>query len=94
MTPEELARSLMEDLEETLRDLVGSARLPRVRAVRPPADLAPDSLFVIELRRADGEPLQIELPVPLAAGYLADEEAAVDEWKRWVEELAGRLRSR
>ncbi len=29
----------------------------------------------------------VELPVPLAMGYLADEEAAVDEFKVWAARL-------
>lgn len=93
MTPEELAQSLREELEEALAEAIGVKPVAVIGIAAPP-DLGPDRSFIISLRFGRGAPLEIALPVPLAAGYLADEESAVDEWKRWVAELAVRLRGR
>lgn len=93
MTPEELARALHDELDETLADVAGATPVEIV-AVHAPPDLGPDRAFLISLRFGRGGTLDVTLPVPLAAGYLADEESAVDEWKRWVAELAARLGER
>ncbi len=90
MTPEELARSLRDELEEALADVAGATPI-EVVGIGPPSDLGPDRSFLISLRCGRGPTLEVALPVPLAAGYLADEESAVDEWKRWVAGLAARL---
>ncbi len=90
MTPEELARSLRDELEEALAEAAAATPVEVVGITAPP-DLGPDRCFTISLRFGPGAALDVSLPVPLAAGYLADEESAVDEWKRWVDELAARL---
>lgn len=90
MTPEELARSLRDELEEALAE-AGGATPVEVASITAPPDLGADRYFIISLCFGAGAALEIALPVPLAAGYLADEESAVDEWKRWVAELATRL---
>ncbi len=51
--------------------------------MKPPADLSPDTHFTVTVERA-GERRRAELPTGLAMAYLADEEAAVDEWKTWL----------
>ena len=86
MTPQALAGMLMEELELAIED---DPRLEgwRCAQVLPPEDLAPDQAFVLELHR--GEQRQIErLSAGQVAAYFADEEAAVDTWKRWLDELA------
>lgn len=62
-----------------------------VVAVRPPSDLGADRVFRVTLAVSDSHERTVDLPVPLAMGYLADEEAAVDEWKRWVLDQVGQL---
>ena len=89
MTPQDVALEILEELEEALSDLDGSEGL-HVRDVQPPDDLAPDTFFVVTVSGADGKPTAIELPTSLAIGYLADEEAAVDEWRLWVRAVAQR----
>ncbi len=90
MTPEELAQSLHDELAETLAEIAGPTPV-EVLAIGAPPDLGPDRYFLISVRLGTGSAFDVALPVPLAAGYLADEESAVDEWKRWVAELAARL---
>jgi hypothetical protein len=89
MTPQDVALKILEELEEALDDLDGAEGL-HVRGVRPPDDLAPDTFFFVTLSGREGELTVIELPTTLAIGYLADEEAAVDEWRLWVRAVAQR----
>jgi hypothetical protein len=90
VTPEELARALQDELDEALAEIAGATPV-RIVDVSAPPDLGPDRVFLISLSSGSGSLLDVALPAPLAAGYLADEESAVDEWKRWLAALAARL---
>jgi hypothetical protein len=86
---------MKEELEEAFIDLGGEGHGVRITAVGPPPDLGPDTAFELTIDRgADASPVVIELPTSLAMGYLADEEAAVDEWRHWVHRLWEQLRPR
>jgi hypothetical protein len=87
MTPQEAAQALREELDEALADLGGSGARASVLAVQPPAQLGPDSSFRVAVRASRARTVEVMLPSNLAIGYLADEEAAVDEWRHWVGEL-------
>jgi hypothetical protein len=90
MEPVEAAVELQGELEAALED-EGAGADARVLAVRPPPDLGADRVFRIMLALPGSRDQTVDLPVPLAMGYLADEEAAVNEWKSWVVELVERL---
>jgi hypothetical protein len=89
MTPKDIAFQILEELEDAFSDLDGAEGL-HVQGVDPPNDLAPDTFFVVTVAGRGREPHEIELPTTLAIGYLADEEAAVDEWRLWVRAVAQR----
>ncbi|UCC71213.1 MAG: hypothetical protein JSV86_12560 [Gemmatimonadota bacterium] len=90
MHPDEAASQLREELEDALADLAEGRVEGPVRAVLPPPDLGPDTSFSVEL--STGSQLtRVSLPTGLAMAYLADEEAAVDEWKCWVAALRERV---
>ncbi|MGD2216512.1 MAG: hypothetical protein PVJ64_07135 [Gemmatimonadales bacterium] len=91
MNPEVAARLLSEELYEALAPSDASAKAYAL-TVRPPADLAPDTSFRIHASLGS-HALETDLPTGLAIAYLADEEAAVDEWKQWVAGLRQRLLS-
>lgn len=83
MTPDEIALSLQEEIELTLTELAsGNARASVF--VLPPPELTPGSHFTISVETPDAAPVVRELSTNLALGYLADEEAAVDEWRLWL----------
>ena len=88
MTPEEVADELRGELEASLADSLGEARHLRVRQIRPPSDLGVDRAFVVLLEGDDGRQREFSLPAGLATAYLADEEAAVDEWRAWVDTVS------
>jgi hypothetical protein len=90
MEPVEAALELQGELESALEDESAGAVI-RVLAVRPPPDLGADRVFRVILALPGSRDWTVDLPVPLAMGYLADEEAAVNEWKGWVLELVARL---
>ncbi len=90
MTPQELADRLREELQDAFAQPPG-ASAARIDSVLPPQELAPGTSMHITATNASGEAVEIELPTTLAIGYLADEEAAVDEWKIWLAELVRRL---
>jgi hypothetical protein len=92
MGPEEAASLLREELEECFADLTGWPATAAV-VLRPPQQLRADESFQVSVRLAGAGSVESELPVNLALGYLADEEAAVDEWRLWVHELVERLGS-
>ena len=91
MTPQEAAQALREELDEALADLAGSNELASVLAVQPPAQIGPDSSCRVAVRAGKARTVEAMLPSNLAIGYLADEEAAVDEWRHWVNDLWKRL---
>jgi hypothetical protein len=90
VNPDLAARLLHEELDDAFADPSDGQATEYSLAVRPPADLAADTAFRIRVSRG---PLVLEtdLPTGLAVAYLADEEAAVDEWKRWLADLRQRL---
>ncbi len=90
MTPKEAAQLLRDELEAALTDLAGESSTHRVAHVLPPEDLSADTCFRITLLSEAGS-AELELSTRLAMGYLADEEAAVDEWRHWVHEVWDRL---
>jgi len=91
MDREELSRLLLEELAEALSDLCDDAQTASVESVTPPATLEPGACFRVKLSLAPGRTLDVDLPANLAIGYLADEEAAVDEFRHWLHELGPRL---
>lgn len=90
MTPQELASDIHDELADALADLELWPRLPVIE-VAAPDRLDADSFLHVTLASADGARASLALPSSLAVGYLADEEAAVDEWRLWVQEIAARL---
>jgi hypothetical protein len=84
LSPEEAAVALREEIEEGLADLGAEVR---ACAVEAPSDLGADLCFRIRLEMGEGL-MECELPAGLAMAYLADEEAAVDEFKRWLRNTA------
>lgn len=83
------AEEIQAALEMALEDYAGAEQPIYVRVDDPEPEEAPGSFFVI-VRTGDAQ-VQTRLPVALASAYLADEEAAVDEFKRWMRELLARL---
>lgn len=84
MEPEALARELAEELRDILAYEAIAARLVDVSA---PPDLDPESVFTLRLERR-GQLEHHTLPAGLVAAYFADEEAAVDQWKGFIRQLA------
>ena len=78
-----MARALREEIEAALAD---SGLEVRVGSIEAPADLAPDTCFRVQFEMGRGT-VERELPTGLAIAYLADEEAAVDEFKGWLRSL-------
>lgn len=91
MDPDRAAAAIGGELQATLDDPETGLTRAQVRSVAAPADLGADRTFLITLSIPGSRDHVAELPVPLAIGYLADEEAAVDEWKGWVADLSRRL---
>ncbi len=85
MSPDEAADALREELEETLADIDGMPG-SRISSIEPPRDLGADTYFHVTIDTGRGQ-VSRRLPTGLAMAYLADEEAAVDEFKRWVRTL-------
>lgn len=78
-------------LEAALEDYAIGGNPIAIRVWEPEPGEAPGRSFLVTVK-AGGRELRDELPVGLASAYLADEEAAVDEFKRWVAEWIARLR--
>ncbi len=90
MHPQEAARLLRGELEDALAHPGDGPARAVALTILPPADLAPDTAFLVRASLGR-QTLEVDLPTGLAIGYLADEEAAVDEWKSWVAALLARL---
>ncbi len=90
MTPEELARQIKEDLADALTDLELPERL-QVLDITPPDLLDAETFLYVTIAGIGGKTAKLALPSSLAIGYLADEEAAVDEWRLWIRESVARL---
>lgn len=91
MQPPELAVALKEELEAALAGADGGTAPFPVVSVEAPEEIRADTCFRITIRPAEGPAVPVELPTNLAVAYLADEEAAVDEWRLWLHELIERL---
>lgn len=90
MTPEELAQHVREELEDAFADL----QLPQpleVLDIVPPRLLDAESVLSVVIAQRAGPVVHLGLPSSLAIGYLADEEAAVDEWRLWVHDIVARF---
>ncbi len=85
MTPGEAADELREEIEAALVG-IGRASAVRVQSVEPPEDLGADTCFQVTIVSERGSGA-FDLPTGLAMAYLADEEAAVDEFKLWLQSL-------
>jgi hypothetical protein len=90
MTPQELALDIEEELAEALADLELSRHVSVV-AIVPPDRVDADSSLYVTLADENGKTAKIALSSSLAVAYLADEEAAVDEWRLWVQDIAARF---
>ncbi len=91
MPLQEYARLIHEELEEALGDADPQVDI-RVELVEAAEDGAPNTCFLIRLCfPSRGTRATIQLPSTLALGFLADEEAAVDEWRHWVHNLLERF---
>jgi hypothetical protein len=90
MKPQELAQQIMEELAVALTDLEPPRHLQVVDII-PPDLLDAETFLSVVIADSRGKTAELALPSSLAIGYLADEEAAVDEWRIWVQEIAARL---
>lgn len=79
----ETARAIFDELSEAFRDL-DEAGTVKVLDVSAPTELTPTTSFHVTLQAGSAAAVALALPATLAIGYLADEEAAVDEWRHWV----------
>ena len=83
MEPKEAAERTREEIEAWLDDWEGGEAV--LQSVEAPPHLAADTRFtLIFTNPRTRESRVVHLPTGLALGYLADEEAAVDEWKNWL----------
>lgn len=83
------AEELEEYLQITLEEQLGAPERISVR-VEAPEEEGPGSAFYVVVRAGTRE-IRADVPSALVKAYLADEEAAVDEFKRWVAKLVRRL---
>ncbi len=84
------AEEIRASLEIALEEYAGEEATIDVRVEGPyPADV-PGSRYLVRIR-VGGAEVSAELSRALAGAYLADEESAVDEFKRWTRALLGRL---
>ncbi|NIR45688.1 MAG: hypothetical protein GWN99_14910 [Gemmatimonadetes bacterium] len=90
MEASEAARALHDEIAASLDDEGEASSRLAVVSVEPPAHLGPDTHFTVTVER-ESVRRRMELPTGLAMAYLADEEAAVDEWKSWVSRLRARF---
>ena len=90
MNPHDLAHLIDAELHAALSDPDEGLSERLVLQIEPPCELTPEA--VLRISAATGSRrVRIGLPASLALAYLADEEAAVDEWKTWVAQLRRRL---
>lgn len=91
---ERLLAALREELEESLNDLADRPGEVTIEATASARDLEAGGSIAVSASWRTGRRREFQLPANLAIGYLADEEAAVDEWRHWVhnvwEDLTGR----
>lgn len=77
------AKEIEAALEAALEDYALEEPGLQIRIEEPEEEL-PGRSFIVLTRHA-GRWMRAEIPVGLVNGYLADEESAVDEFKRWVD---------
>ena len=92
MTPQELAQQIKEELADALTDIELPQSL-QVLDITPPDLLDAETSLCVTIAGIGGKTAELALPSSLAIGYLADEEAAVDEWRLWVLEIVARFAS-
>lgn len=86
-TPGSLAEQLKEEFALAVEDEPALAEAGwRCVQVTSPEDLGPDRVFYMRLRRGE-EAREEAMSAGQVVAYFADEEAAVDAWKRWLFEL-------
>ncbi len=91
MDRHELSRLLRDELAEALTDMGDLLEPMSVESVTPPRVLEAGASFRVRLLASRGRRLDADLPANLAIGYLADEEAAVDEFRQWLYEQRKKL---
>lgn len=90
MEPKQAAERLREEIEEWLADWHGGEL--ELRSVEPPSDLGANTSFTLIFANPRQRRTRlVSLASGLAIGYLADEEAAVDEWKQWLHSVLSDL---
>lgn len=86
------AQELEDYLQTALEEHLGEEEPIAVRAEAPDEE-GPGSVVHVVVR-AGAREVHANLSSALLRAYLADEEAAVDEFKNWVAQLARRLAHR
>lgn len=84
---ERLLADIREELTASLGDLADGPHDVRVVAVVADGDLDAGTYITVSASSRSARRHDFRLPATLAIGYLADEEAAVDEWRRWVHDV-------
>lgn len=78
---------LREELQASLNDLAERPGEIRVEATASVQGIEAGGTIVVSATSRAGGSRRFQLPANLAIGYLADEEAAVDEWRHWVHQV-------
>ena len=81
---ERLLADVREELVAGLNDLAEGPNDVTVEAVATDQSLEAGTFITVSASSAAAGRRDFKLPATLAIGYLADEEAAVDEWRHWV----------
>ncbi|MGD8698323.1 MAG: hypothetical protein PVJ43_03470 [Gemmatimonadales bacterium] len=77
-----------------LADAFADLELPKpleVLDIVPPHLIDAESVLSVVIAQKGGPIVHLALPSSLAFGYLADEEAAVDEWRLWIHDIVARF---
>ena len=83
MDPETAAERTREEIEAWLAEWEGGEL--QLQSLEAPSHLGANTCFTLAFANPRTRASRIVfLPTGLALGYLADEEAAVDEWKSWL----------
>lgn len=78
-------KEIQDALEAAIEDYGLEDLRIQVRVEADVSETPTAGVYVVQTRRGDRR-LRHEIPAPLVHAYLADEEAAVDEFKRWVDD--------
>lgn len=85
---------LTEEIEASLDDLSDRPGEVEVEATASGQDIEAGGTIAVSATWRAGGARHFQLPANLAIGYLADEEAAVDEWRHWVHDVWSDLTGR